>query len=346
MNELLRRILFLPPQASTFSTRIDELHYFVILTTMAAATLIFLAAIVFTVVYRRRPGQRTTVSYSSSKLAEGLIIGVPLSFFLLWFGLGFRDFVWLQSPPRDSFDVYVMGKQWMWKFAYPGGPSSTEVLTVPAGRKVRLLLTSRDVIHSFYVPAFRIKQDALPGRYTQTWFEATQVGRFPILCAEYCGTAHSEMRGEVVVLEPAAFDRWLEDQRRGALLAGQDASSAPRAGTFAEEGRIAAVRQECLSCHSVDGTRHIGPTWLDLFGRRQRLQDGKEVLADEGYLTRSMMDPLAELVAGYSPVMPTYQGRLSASEAAAIVEYIKTLQSGEVRPGPSEGPVYEPTRLP
>lgn len=344
MNELLRRVLFLPEQASTFALRVDRLHYFVILTTMAAATLIFLAAILFTIVYRRRAGQRTTPFFASSKTAEALIIGVPLSFFLLWFGIGYRDYVWLQAAPRDSIDVYVMGKQWMWKFAYPGGPSSTEVLAVPAGRKVRLLLTSRDVIHSFYVPAFRIKQDALPGRYTQTWFEATQVGRFPIYCAEYCGTSHSEMRGEVAVMKPAEFDAWLERQRQGAQIARQDASSAPRAGTLAEEGRIAAVRQECLSCHTVDGKPHIGPTWLDLYERRERLQDGKEIVADEGYLTRAMMDPLAELVSGYAPVMPTYQGRLSAAEAAAIVEYIKTLQSGEVRPGPSEGPVYEPAR--
>lgn len=340
MSEVLRRLLFLPEQASTYALRVDRLHYFVILTTLAASAIIGATALYWLVRYRRRAGRAGVEPYHPPRWAEALIVVVPLSFFLLWVGLGFRDFVWLKSPPREASDVYVMAKQWMWKFSYPGGPSAVDVLTVPRGRPIRLLLTSRDVIHSFFVPALRLKQDALPGRYTEIWFEARQTGRFQVLCAEFCGTGHSAMLAELVVLPPAEYDAWLAAQRRG-LVARQDASGP---ATIADEGRTVATRLGCLGCHSSDGSPHIGPTWLDLYRKPERLADGQEVTADEAYLTESMMDPLAKIVAGYAPVMPTFQGRMSAPEAAAVVEYIKSLQSGRIRPGPSEGPAYEPAR--
>jgi len=233
----------------------------------------------------------------------------------------------------------------MWKFAYPGGPNAIDTLRVPAGRPVRLLITSRDVIHSFFVPALRIKQDALPGRYTQTWFNATQPGRYEIFCAEYCGLSHSSMLGELVVMPAAEFDQWLSDQRRGISVA-QDSGpggGAPvrPASNLVEEGRRVASEQGCLKCHTVDGTRHIGPTWTDLFGRDEKLATGKSVHADESYLTKSMMDPSADIVAGYQNVMPTYQGKLSPPDAAAIVEFIKSLRTSAVGSGPSEPPAYE-----
>ncbi|MBI5543524.1 MAG: cytochrome c oxidase subunit II [Deltaproteobacteria bacterium] len=345
MNEFLRRVLFLPEQASTFAKRVDLLHYFVILTTFAAATLIFLTAVWFVVRYRRRRGERTSARFASPPWLEALIVGVPLTLFLVWFGIGYADYVWLRTPPKGAMDVYVMGKQWMWKFAYPGGPNGLDRLVVPEGRPVRLLLTSRDVIHSFFVPAFRIKQDALPGRYSETFFTATRRGSFPAFCAEYCGTAHSMMRAEVLVLAAAEFDAWLASQRRG-LQERQDLGQASLSpGSLTEEGRLAAVRHECLKCHSIDGTAHIGPTWRDLYRRPQRLESGQTVVADEGYLTESMMDPLAKVVAGYSPVMPTYQGQLSGPEAAAIVEYIRSLSSAGPPPAMRQeapGPAYEP----
>ncbi|HEY3451027.1 MAG TPA: cytochrome c oxidase subunit II [Myxococcales bacterium] len=342
MNELLRRILFLPEQASTASLRVDHLHYFVIITTFVASSLIFLAGLYWIVRWRRRPGQHLTARFLPPWWAEILIVGIPLSFFLLWFVLGFRDYVWMRSPPPGAMDVYVTAKQWMWKFSYPDGPNAIETLTVPQGRPVRLLLTSRDVIHSFFVPAFRLKQDALPGRYTDAWFEARETGRFQVLCAEFCGSGHSLMRAEVVVLPPAEFDAWLAAQRRG-LASRQDAGDGPsRPVTLVEQGRLAAERHRCLTCHTVDGTQHIGPTWQDLYRKTERLQDGKEIVADEGYLTESMMDPLAKIVAGYAPVMPTYQGQLSAPEAASIVEYIKSLKTGRLRPEPSPPPVFAP----
>jgi cytochrome c oxidase subunit 2 len=348
MNEVLRKLLFLPDQASTFARDLDRLHFFVILTTFVMSTAVGLTAILFFIRYRRRSETQTTPHIEPPVWMEALFIGVPLSFFILWFFLGFREFVRQQTPPADSMDVYVMGKKWMWKFAYPDGPNAINVLRVPAGRNVRLLMTSRDVIHSFFVPEFRIKQDVLPGRYTQTWFNATTPGRYQILCAEYCGAGHSIMRGEVIVLKPQDFEDWLAFQHRG-VVATQDGQPtaldfAPALGNMVDQGRRIAAEQGCVKCHSTDGTRHIGPTWLDLYHRRERLTDGKTVEADEAYLTESMMDPALKVVEGFQPVMPSFQGKLAGPEVAALVEYIKSLQSDAVRTGPSEGPAYAPIR--
>jgi cytochrome c oxidase subunit 2 len=247
----------------------------------------------------------------------------------------------------------------MWKFSYPDGPSSIGVLTVPARRPVKLLMTSRDVIHSFFVPAFRVKRDAIPGRYTEMWFEATKPGRYPVYCAEYCGLNHSSMLGEVVVLEPAEFDAWLERQKKGlkgtqdsggiarvditsqvGTPPGSEAVVSPATGTLVEQGRRAAAVHGCLKCHSVDGSAHIGPTWRDLYGSTVRFKTGESQVVDEGYITESMMDPLAKVVAGYEPVMPTYQGRISPADTAGIIEYIKSLRSDRLEPEPRPGPQY------
>lgn len=345
MNELMRRLLFLPEQASEHARQIDALHYFVIVTTMIAAAGVFLTAIFFFVRYRRRREGERTPEVQPRTIHEVLFVGVPLALFLLWFAIGFPQYARLSMPPEGSMDVYVQGKKWMWKFAYPGGPSSVDRLRVPANRPVRLLITSRDVIHSFYVPALRIKQDALPGRYTQIWFTSDRPGRYEIFCAEYCGLSHSSMIGELVVMPEADFDEWIGRQRRG-LASAQDAAPVPGeevlpGANLAEQGRLVAAEHGCLKCHTVDGTRHIGPTFTGLYGRPARLASGKTVVADEAYLTRSMMDPAADVVQGFQNVMPTFQGRLSPPEVAAVVEYLKSLETPAAAKGPPEGPVYE-----
>jgi cytochrome c oxidase subunit II len=324
---------------------VDRLHFFVITVTMLGATGVALTAIFFYIRYRRRHRYQATEHVEPKAIHEVLFVGVPLTLFLLWFAIGFPLYVDLSRPPEGAMDIYVQGKKWMWKFAYPGGPSSLDTLRVPAGRPVRLLITSRDVIHSFFVPQLRVKQDALPGRYTQTWFTADRPGRYEIFCAEYCGMGHSAMLGELVVMPAAEFDDWVAQQRRGLALAA-DGAPVPGEGvrpgsSLVEEGRRLAAENGCLKCHTLDGTRHIGPTWTQLYGKTERLTTGKSVVADEGYLTKSMMDPGADVVAGYQNVMPTFQGRLSPPEAAAIVEFIKSLSTAAVRTGPSEGPAYE-----
>jgi len=189
--------------------------------------------------------------------------------------------------------------------------------------------------------------DALPGRYTELWFEATKPGRYQILCAEYCGTWHSQMWGEVVVMPPAEFDDWMTQQKAGLLSDRVDTGGDDGPGfhgTLVEYGKRVAMAQGCLKCHSLTGEPHIGPTWLDLYRRRETLETGETIIADEGYLTDSMIDPRAKIVKGYKPVMPTYRGRLTAPDAAALVEFIKSLRSPNLENVPSKEAVYEPAR--
>lgn len=346
MNDLMRRLLFLPEQASAYARQVDSLHYFVITMTMLGFVGVAMAVLVFAIRYRRRKEGESTPRVEPHAIHEVLFVGAPLALFLLWFAIGYPLFVRLQTPPREALDVYVMGKKWMWKFSYAGGPNGVDTLYVPAGRPIRLLITSRDVIHSFYMPAFRLKQDAVPGRYTQTWFQADRPGRHEIFCAEYCGVGHSAMLGHVVVMPPEQFDEWLAESRRSPVAevgAAQDSvqQDASPGITLVEQGRKLASVYGCFACHTVDGTPHIGPSWLDLYLRRDPLEDGTSVVADEAYLTESMMDPRAKIVKGFQPVMPTFQGRIPAPEVAAIVEFIKSLRTSTVHPEPTKGPNYE-----
>jgi cytochrome c oxidase subunit 2 len=336
MNELLRRLLFLPPQASQMATEVDTLHYFVIGVTMFASTLVGVIAWAFIVRHRRRTHFDTTVRVHSTLAFEIPMIAGTLVLFVSWWVIGFRQYVRMETPPSNAIDVYVMAKQWMWKFSYADGPSAVERLTVPAGRPVRLIMTSRDVIHSFYVPALRMKQDVIPGRYTTMWFNADRPGTYPIYCAEYCGVSHSRMRGELVVLSDDDYDAWLAGSEAQAVA---ERTAHPSAGEdilntdLPSIGRSVATRRACFACHTADGQKHIGPTWLGLYMSRVPLTDGRVVTADEAYLTKSMMEPKADIVAGYRPIMPTYHGILEEPETAALVEFIKTLR--DATPNPS-----------
>jgi cytochrome c oxidase subunit 2 len=338
MNEFLRRLLFLPEQASTVSKSIDHLHYFVIITTMVGATVITFVGGWFLIRYRRRNGEATrqTEAPHAPAWMELGMVALLLSLFVGWWGIGFVQYVRMRVPPPNTLDIYLTAKQWMWKFAYSDGHHSIAVLYVPAGRPVKLIMTSRDVIHSFYVPDFRVKQDVVPGRYTTVWFQADRPGTHDILCAEYCGANHSTMRGQVVVLDPADYERWLESGRVAEdegpryvepSVVGELAPAEPM--ELAKQGVQVAARAGCLRCHTLDGTPHIGPTWAGLYRSTVQLTNGATVVADEAYLTESMMDPMVKIVAGYQPVMPSFQGRIDAGETAALVELIKSLSGGE-----------------
>jgi cytochrome c oxidase subunit 2 len=325
MPQWVLDLLFLPPEGSSSAVGIDALHLFVISVTMVSSFGVFLLAGYLVVRYpRRHEGQLTPRVESSAKGEAVIVIGI-LSLFLLWWGIGYRQFVAMETPPRDALTVYVAAKQWMWKFTYADGRSASDTLTVPEGATVNLVMTSRDVIHSFYVPGFRMKQDVLPGRYTTLWFKATKPGEYPILCAEYCGVSHSLMAGTVVVLSPPAYDAWLRMPTR-------DASGQSDLASFGAE---VAQKRECLACHTVTGARHIGPTWAGLYGSEVTMDDGRRVVADEAYLTRSMMEPAADVVAGFKSVMPTYFGVLPQPETAALIEYIKSLRDAHPESGVS-----------
>jgi cytochrome c oxidase subunit 2 len=310
VNELFRRALMLPPQASSVAHRIDVLHYTVIGTAFLVAFLSFVFVVIFLIRFRERPGRKPPRYHPTHRLEIGMA-GFTLAVFIAWWCVGFSQYRDIHEVPNGALRIHVVAKQWMWQFVYPNGANSEDVLRVPVGQPVEVLITSRDVIHSFYVPAFRLKQDAVPGRITTIWFTATMPGEFPILCAEYCGAGHSRMRGRVVAMQPGDFANWV---------------SGHTSSDLATAGERLANSYGCLRCHTSDGTTYTGPTWRGLYGSKVQLTNGQQVIADDAYLTESMMDPMVKIVRGYAAVMPSYLGILSGPEAAAIVEYIHSLK--------------------
>jgi cytochrome c oxidase subunit II len=310
MNEVMRRLLDLPDQASSIARQIDHLHFIVIGTAFAVAFLSFLAITVLLVRFRDRPGPRATTKKIPLRI-EIAAAAFTLAVFIAFWLAGFTQYRELREPSPDALRVYVVAKQWMWSFVYADGTAAQDDLRVPVGRPIETLMTSRDVIHSFYVPAFRLKQDVVPGRITTMEFTATEPGEYDIQCAEYCGAGHSRMRGRVIAMAPADYARWVADH------------PAPDLATVGER---AAAAHGCFRCHTIDGTFHLGPSWKGLYGSRIPLVGGGFVTADDAYLTESMMDPLVKIHAGYAPIMPSFQGQLTAPEAAAIVEFIRSLR--------------------
>lgn len=335
MNELLRRLLFLPPQASSFARELDHLHYTVIGVTFAGSFLVLVAVAALTLKYRRRAGP--SAPRRATKLPVWVELGVASALLALFVGfwlVGIRQLVSRERPPPGALVVYVTAKQWMWSFTYPNGGRSQEALIVPVGRPVRLALTSRDVIHSFYVPALRAKKDVVPGRMTELWFTVDVPGEYPIFCAEYCGLEHSRMRGRLVALRPEDYARaWQPSPLPGRppLLA-SGVGSPPDERALARRGEAIAARRGCLRCHTLDGTPHLGPTWVGVYGATVPLADGTSVVADGAYLTESMFDPEAKVRRGFPAIMPSYRASLDAAETGALVELIRSLAEGPLAP--------------
>lgn len=319
MNEALRNALYLPPQASSVARGIDYLHYTVIGAAFAVAAATFLLIFYFLIRFRERPGQPQPPR-RFPHWAEVVLATITLGTFLTWWVIGFAQYRAIRTVPDGAMRIHVVAKQWMWEFVYPNGANGQEELRVPVGVPVELVLTSRDVIHSFYVPAFRLKQDVIPGRVTSLSFTATLPGTYAIDCAEYCGAGHAKMLGRVVAMPAGDFARWLGDHP---------------AEELAKTGEHLAARYGCFRCHTVDGTPHLGPTWRGLYRRPTTFADGSHALADDTYLTESMMDPAIRLVAGCQPIMPSYLGLLSGPDAAAIVEYIHSLGGPTAPPSPT-----------
>jgi cytochrome c oxidase subunit 2 len=360
VNSFMRQLLMLPAQASTLARDIDYLHYFVIITTMLGAAGVAVLTLYYLAYYRSGTGRAGdpspdlradhTAGGVSHRL-EIVVFGGLLSLFILWWVIGFRQFVRISEPPPDSMTIYVVGKQWMWSFAYPHGGGSNGVLYVPVGRPVKLVMTSRDVIHSFYIPDFRVKRDVIPGRSTVLWFEALAPGRHPVYCAEMCGVGHSTMRAEVVALSAADYERRLAGLERvaveGPVQVPHEVVGEPRPREYlslAAMGERVAAQRGCLRCHTPDGTPHIGPTFAGLYGATVPLEGDAQIVADEAYLTSSMMDPAAQLHRGFPAVMPSYQGLLTAPQVGALVEYIRSLRDVPRRGG--DQPLPMPVPLP
>ena len=297
-----------PARASTAAGNVDALFIFLLIVSGMMTLLIFAALVYFAARYRNRRGVLAEQIEGSTPLELTWSI-IPLFVFMVIFAWGAVVYFKGRTPPRDSTEVYVVAKQWMWKLEHAEGQREINELHVPVGRDVKLIMTSQDVIHSFYVPAFRMKQDVLPGRYTVAWFRAIKPGTYHLFCAEYCGTLHSGMIGSIVVMEPAQFEAWMGSGTSGPL-------SATGEKIFAELG--------CATCHRSD-TQGRGPNLQGVFGKPVLLQDGRTVTADENYIRESILDPGSKIVNGFKPVMPTFQGLVSEEQLNALVAYVKSL---------------------
>jgi cytochrome c oxidase subunit 2 len=313
--------LLFPEQASTVAAQVDALYYFLVAVSAFFTLLIFLLVLYFAVKYRRRSELERPRPILGDLRLELVWTIIPLGFTLIMFGWGASLYFNLSRPPADAITIYVVGKQWMWKVQHPEGRREIDELHVPVGQPVKLTMTSEDVIHSFFVPAFRIKMDVVPGRYTTAWFEATKAGVYHLFCAEYCGTNHSGMIGRVVVMEPVHYQQWLSGGD-GTSVRGEALETAG-ARLFQDLG--------CNTCHRAEaGALGVGqgPALEGVFGTSVRLQSGETVVADEGYLRESILNPNAKLTAGYQPTMPTFQGLISEEGLLQIIAYIKSLSKG------------------
>ena len=270
--------------------------------------------------YRRRDPDEIPESVHGSLALEIAWTVPPLIIVMVIFFWGASIFATIQRPPDDAINIDVVGKQWMWKLQHMEGRREINELHIPVGRPVKLTMTSEDVIHSFFVPAFRTKQDAVPGRYTTTWFEATKPGTYHLFCAEYCGTIHSGMIGHVIVMEPADFQAWLQTGQAGAAPAVSPAAA----------GEALFQAQGCVSCHAA-GASQRGPQLAGLFGTTVHFEGGGAAVADENYLRESILYPQAHLVQGYQAIMPTYQGLLSEENVMQLIAYLKTLKTEEAK---------------
>ena len=306
-----------PESASTMAPRVDALYFFLVGLTVFFSLLIAGLIVYYAVRFRRRSPEAIGARIEGGMVLEITWTVIPFVVVMGIFAWGASVFFAMSRPPDDSLNVYVVGKQWMWKFQHLSGQREINELHVPVGRPVKLIMTSEDVIHDVFVPAFRVKADVIPGRYTSIWFEPTKAGRYHLFCAEYCGTKHSGMIGQVVVMEPDEFQSWL--------------SGGEAEGSLASEGARLFADLACNTCHRPEAQGR-GPMLNGLFGKSVQLEGGATVVADEAYIRESIVNPSARITANFQPIMPTYQGVVSEDGLLQLIEFVKSLgRSGEVQ---------------
>ncbi len=310
-----------PERASTLALDVDLLYLFLVSISAVFSVGIAVVLVIFAVKYRRRSDAERPQEIHGSLLLELIWSVVPFLITIVIFVWGAVVFFTMNRPPDNAIEIQVVGKRWMWKLQHMTGQREINELHVPAGRPVKLTLTSEDVIHSFFVPAFRMKKDAVPGRYNVAWFQATRSGRYHVFCAEYCGTQHSRMIGSIVVMEPADFQTWLQ---------GGPAPTSP-----VEAGKKLFSELNCATCHRPD-SQGRGPVLDGLAGGTVRLVGGATTTADEDYLRESILVPAAKVVDGYQPIMPTYQGQVSEEAVLQLLAYIQSLKGAQA-PGAGAG---------
>lgn len=302
-----------PEAASSIARQVDYLYAYLSVVTIVMTGLIFAVVFFFAIKYRRKSPNETPRQIHGSLVLEITWSIIPFVVMLSFFWWGAEIFFANATPPSNAMDVYVVGKQWMWKIQYPEGTREINELHVPIGRPVKLTLASEDVIHSFFIPAFRIKHDVVPGRYDTMWFTATKPGRYHIFCAEYCGTEHSGMVGWVTVMNDSDYENWV--------------AGGGTEGSMAQQGERLFEQYGCSTCHQTD-QQGRGPNLRGVYGSRVQLTDGRSVVADDAFIRESILNPNAKVVAGYRPdVMPTFQGQVSEEQLLQLIVYIKSLSN-------------------
>ncbi len=304
---------WMPDQMSTFASNVDGLFYFILILCVIFFTLIVGAMVYFVVKFRRRTDQDETPLIKGNHTIEIIWSVIPGILLIAIFTWGFVDWMKLGTVPPNALDVRVEGYKWAWSFVYPEGIVSGE-LVVPVGKPVKLTMSSKDVLHSFYVAEFRIKRDVLPGRYTVQWFEATDTGEHWVQCTEYCGTSHSKMIAKVKVVSQEEYDEWIS-------TGGGMGDDVP----LADLGKMLYEQRGCVACHSLDGSKVVGPTFKGLYGVERKFTDGTSAVADDNYLKTAILAPNDTVVEGFSPVMPSFQGQLNDRQISALIEFIKSV---------------------
>jgi cytochrome c oxidase subunit 2 len=323
---MLSGLPLFPAQASTLAPEVDNLYFGVLGITAFFALVVVILVIYFAIKYRDDTGDKVGAPITGS-------VPLELGWSLIPFFISIGIFVWasivffhIVRAPDQTLEVYSTGKRWMWRFQHVDGQREINELHVPVGRPVRVVFTSEDVLHDLFIPAFRVKADAVPGRYSAIWFQATKVGEYHLFCAEYCGTRHSGMIGTVYVMEPADYQAWLSG---GGSSAG--------GGTMLQQGEQLFTQLACVTCHLPDGTGR-GPSLVGVYGSKVTLDNGSTVTADESYLRESILTSQAKTVAGYQQLMPTFQGLVNEDGVASLIEYIKSMQPGGARVASAQAP--------
>jgi cytochrome c oxidase subunit II len=317
MAAIAAQIPLRPPAASSIAEDVDRLHYTLTAITLFFTALIFSCIFYFMIKYRRRSDDERPEQIEGNIPLEMLWTGIPALICAVLFIWASALYVRNSRPPSASTEIFVIGKQWMWHIQHPEGPREIDELHVPVGVPVKLTMTSQDVIHDFYIPAFRVKKDVLPGRYSSIWFQATKVGTYHLFCAQYCGAEHSEMIGWVYVMEPTDYAAW--------LAGGANNESMAQAGErlFTQLG--------CVTCHVADNTGR-GPSLVGQYGKAEKLRDGSTRMVDEGLVRQAMVNPNSVLLPNYPPIMPTFQGQVDEEQVLQLIAYIKSLEAQERTP--------------
>ena len=305
---------YLPVQASSVAAEYDALYNFILVLSVISFIILMGGMIFFIVKYRRRSDKDKTAYITHNHTAELIWSVIPFLLFMVIFAWGYVIYHKMRTFSDDAININVTGRKWAWTVSYANGAQLVNELVVPVNKAVTLNLTSEDVLHSFYVPSFRVKQDAVPGKRSRLGFEAIETGDYRIFCAEYCGTQHSQMIGWVHVLSQTDYEAW------------EKAQASAGSATPVEKGEKLFKTQACFTCHSTDGTKIVGPTFKGIYGRDEKMQGGGTIKVDDAYIHESIVNPLAKIVDGYPPAMPSYQGRIKEEEISDIIEYLKTLK--------------------